>query len=201
MEDKGDEEKVDFYSKLERICSRVPKYEMAIIMGDLNTNVGREECRHKVSGKYSLHEHSNENGSFLVQFAIRNNFYVKSTTFPHKTIHMGTWKIPGSTEVNQIDHVLVSARHASSIIDVRTGRGTNCDSDHYLVKAKVRERISRGWKHRAGCGRRKWNSELITSPEEKMRYQASLEKKLEETKTIESGSLDMNKMWKNVKRR
>ena len=103
--------------------------------------------------------------------------------------------------MNQIDHVLVSARHASSIIDVRTGRGTNCDSDHYLVKAKVRERISRGWKHRAGCGRRKWNSELITSPEEKMRYQASLEKKLEETKTIESGSLDMNKMWKNVKRR
>jgi len=82
-EDKGEEEKVDFYSKLERICSRVPKYEMAKIMGDFNAKVGREECRHKVSGKYSLHEHSNENGSFLVQFAIRNNFYIKSTTFPH----------------------------------------------------------------------------------------------------------------------
>jgi len=82
---------------------------MFIIMGDFNAKVGREECRHKVSGKHSLHEHSNENGSFPVQFAIRNNFYIKSTTFPHKTIHMGTWNIPGSTEVNQIDHVLVSA--------------------------------------------------------------------------------------------
>jgi len=101
--------------------------------------------------------------------------------------------------VNQIDHVLVSAKHASSIIDVRNSRGANCDSDHYLVKAKVRERISRGWKHRAGCGRRKWNSELITSPEGKMRYQASLEKTIEETKTIESGSLDMKKIWMDVK--
>jgi hypothetical protein len=47
-----------------------------------------------------------------------------------------------------------------------------------------------------GCGRRKWNSELITSQEGKMRYQASIEEKLEETKSIESGSLDINKMWK-----
>jgi len=112
---------------------------------------------------------------------------------------MGTRKIPGSTDVNQIVQVLVSARHASSIIDGRNSRGANCDSDHYLVKAKVREGINRGWKHRAGCGRRKRNSELITSPEGKMRYQASLEKKLKGTKVIESGSLDMNKMWNDVK--
>ena len=112
---------------------------------------------------------------------------------------MGTWKIPGSTEVNQIDHVLVSARHASSIIDVRNSRGANCDSDHYLVKAKVRERISRVWKQRVGNDRTKWNLELITSPEGKIRYQASLEKKLEETNIIEPGSQDINRIWNSVK--
>jgi hypothetical protein len=32
-----------------------------------------------------------------------------------------------------------------------------------------------------------------------MRYQASLEEKLEETKIIESETLDVNKMWNNVK--
>jgi hypothetical protein len=40
---------------------------------------------------------------------------------------------------------------------------------------------------------------LITSPEGKMRYQASLKKKLEETNVIEPGSQDVNKMWNNVK--
>ena len=42
-EDKGGEEKAEFYSKLERICSRTPKYELLVIMGDFNAQVGREE--------------------------------------------------------------------------------------------------------------------------------------------------------------
>ena len=58
-EDKGEEEKAEFYSKLERICNGVPKYDLLVIMGDFNAKVGREERRYNVSGKYSLHEHSN----------------------------------------------------------------------------------------------------------------------------------------------
>ena len=38
--------------------------------------------------------------------------------------------------------ILIDRRWHSSIIDVRSFRGTDCDTDHYLVVAKVRERLA-----------------------------------------------------------
>jgi hypothetical protein len=38
--------------------------------------------------------------------------------------------------------VLIDRRWHSSILDVRSFRGTDCDTDQYLVVAEVRERLS-----------------------------------------------------------
>jgi hypothetical protein len=38
---------------------------------------------------------------------------------------------------NQIDHILVA-----NVLDIRSLRGADCDSDHYLVVVKVRERLA-----------------------------------------------------------
>jgi hypothetical protein len=55
--------------------------------------------------------------------------------FPHKDIHKETWISPHGYK-NQIDRVLIDARHASDIIDVKSCRGADCDSYHDLVKIK-----------------------------------------------------------------
>ena len=67
---------------------------------------------------------------------------MSSKGFSHLQIHLCTLKIPGRSGANQIDHVLMDARHASCILDVRSYRGANIDCDHYMVKARVRSRIS-----------------------------------------------------------
>jgi len=65
------------------------------------------------------------------------NLIVKSTKSPHLNIHKHTWTSPDGITHNQIDHVLVCKRKQSIIIDIRSLRGANCDTDHYLVVATV----------------------------------------------------------------
>jgi len=42
----------------------------------------------------------------------------------------------------QIDNILIDRKWQSSILDVRNCRRADCDTDHYLVVAKVRERLA-----------------------------------------------------------
>jgi hypothetical protein len=61
---------------------------------------------------------------------------------PHRNIHKYTSTSPDGKTHNQTDHILIDRRWHSSILDVRSFRGADCDIDHYLVVAKVRERLA-----------------------------------------------------------
>jgi hypothetical protein len=62
--------------------------------------------------------------------------------FPHRDIHKFTWTSPDGKMLNQIDHILIDRRRHSSILDVRSFRAEDRDTDHYLVVAKVRKRLA-----------------------------------------------------------
>jgi hypothetical protein len=98
---------------------------------------------HNPNGNESLHQDSNDNGVRTVNFSTSQNLVVKSTMFPHRNIHKNTWTVPDGKTGNHIDHIFIDRRWHSSILDVRSFSGadcdTDCDTDHYLVVANLRK--------------------------------------------------------------
>ena len=201
-EESREEDKEKFYDDLYRECERVQKYDLLIVLGDFNAKIGTEDFVKQVAGKYTLHDETNENGKLLSHFATAQNLIIQSTCFSHKRIHKGTWKAPGSNIVNQIDHILVSRRHRSSVIDVRSARGPNCDSDHYMVKMIIRERISK-IVNRCENKRIKWNIDKLKEESHRKIYQETLENKLKKQTNIAQDNNDsrdlVNNGWNTIK--
>ena len=50
--------------------------------------------------------------------------------FPHWNIHKYTRTYPDGKTHKQIDHVLIDRIWHSSVLDVRSFRGADCDTDH-----------------------------------------------------------------------
>jgi hypothetical protein len=97
-------------------------------LGDFNVKVGREDIFKPTIGNESSHKISIDNGVRVVNFATSKNLVVKSTMFPHRSVHKYTWTSPDGQTNNQIDHVLTDRRQHSSILDVRSFRGADCDT-------------------------------------------------------------------------
>jgi endonuclease/exonuclease/phosphatase family metal-dependent hydrolase len=141
-EEKGDDSKDSFYEELEQVFDHFPKYHMKILLGDFNGKVGREDTFKPTMGDENLHQDSDDNGVRAVNFATSKNLVVKSAMFPHRNTHKYTWTSPAGKTHNQINYVLIDRRWHSSVLDVRSFRGADCGTDHYLVVAEVRERLA-----------------------------------------------------------
>jgi hypothetical protein len=102
-----------------------------LVMGDVNTKVGRETVHQPTIDKHSLHESTIEKSLRLVNFAAGRQMAIQSTSFIHKRIHPQTWH--SSDGHTQNDHCLIDGRHYSDVIDAIAQKGANIDSDHMLV--------------------------------------------------------------------
>jgi len=135
-------DKEGYYQNVEQVYDSCPSNDIKIVLGDLNAKVGKEEIYQGLIGKHSMHLYTNNNGQRLVDFAAAKNMVISSTCFPHKEIHKQTWRSRDGKTNNQIDHILIDKRNASSILDIKSCRGANSDSDHFLVRGKYRCKIA-----------------------------------------------------------
>jgi hypothetical protein len=141
-EDKTDDVKDSFYEELERKYDKFLKYHMKIFLGNFNAKVSREDLFKPIVGNESSHIINLDNGIRVVNFDTSKYHIVKSTKFPHRNVHKYTWMSPDGNIHNQIDHILIDRRRHSSVLDVRSFRAADCDTDHYLVVANIRDKIA-----------------------------------------------------------
>ena len=148
----------------------------------------RENIFKPTIGNESLHQDSNDNGVRIVNFATSTNLVVKSTMFPHRNIHRYTWTFLDGKNHNQIDHVLIDRRWRSSILD-------DCDTDHYLVDAKVRERWAVSKQVVQRYYGKRFNLRKLNEVEVRKQYQFDITNALENL----SDDKDINRAWENIK--
>jgi len=111
----------------------------------------------------------------------------------NKNKHKGTWISPDTLTLNEIDHVLVSNNKKQMIQNVRTLRGPNCDSDHFLVKIIFKQKLITTQKE--FVNKLRWNTSNLKPPEKLGAYNKRLNDRLENQEEIQNVEED----WQNIK--
>jgi len=181
------------------VFDHFPKYHIKRLLGDFNAKVGRENIFKPTIGQESLHQDSNDKGVGLVNFATSKNLVVKSTMFPHRNIHKYTWTSPDGKTHNQIDHVMIDRRWHSSVLDVQSFRGADCDTDHYPVIAKVRERLAVSKQAAQRFDRQRFHMRKLNEPEVREQYQIEITNRFAALENLNDDK-DVIGLWRTLKR-
>ena len=101
--------------------------------------------------------------------------------FPHQNIHKCTQTSPDGKTHNQIDHILKDKTWHSSMLIAWSFRGADCDTDHYLVVAEVKERLAVSKQAAQKFHVERFNLRKLNELEVRKQYQINISSKFERT--------------------
>jgi len=115
--------------------------------------------------------------------------------FPHRNIYKFTWTSPDGKTHNHIAHILIERRWHSSILDVQSFTGVECDTDHFLVVAKVRVRLAVSKQAARKIDGDRFN---LRELEVRKQYQIEISNRIAAVGNL-SGRKEINRVWENFK--
>lgn len=137
-----DDVKDAFYEQLDHTMNNVRKSDMVVLMGDMNAQVGSSNGNWEaVMGTHGIGT-MNDNGERFAEICGNHGLVIGGTLFRHLDIHKVTWVSPNGRTQNQIDHIAISGKWRSCLLDVRNRRGADVYSDHHLLTGLMRIKFS-----------------------------------------------------------
>jgi hypothetical protein len=92
---------------------------------------------------------------------------------------------------------LIDKRRHSNILDVRSFRGADCDTDHCLVVAKLRETILVSKRARQTFDLERFDLKRLNEVEVKEEYQVETTNRFSALESLDE-SFDINNAWENM---
>jgi hypothetical protein len=93
---------------------------------------------------------------------------------------------------------LIDRRRQSSTLDVRSFRAADCDNDHYLVVAKVRERLAVSKQTAYIVHMERFNLKKLNEAEGKEQYRIEISNSFVALENRDTG-VDVNKAWETTR--
>ena len=196
--DSDEENKDQFYNRLQTIIDKCPVKDVNILMGDFNAKIGKDNTGYEeVMGKHGLGE-INENGERFADTCSLNKIVIGGSIFPHKRIHKATWVSPDHVTENQIDHICIGKTFRRSLQDVRVKRGADAASDHHLLVAILKLKLKKN-RMETAVKRKKYNVSFLKDAQTREEYRLKLTNRFQVLQELLEEETDLNKQRQNIK--
>ena len=183
------EEREKFYEELQQVISKTSKRSALFLIGDCNAKIGEGPSHLPTTGEYGLGDR-NEAGEDLYNFCLHNDLSIANTMFKHHKRHRYTWTSPDGRTRNQIDYIMVHKRLRTSIKNCRAYPGADCNSDHNLVVALFKCKIT---KPRVSCPTIRLDLDSLSGPKG-IQYATEVRNRFEALQ-VSSEEVSPNELW------
>jgi hypothetical protein len=126
------------------------------------------------------------------------NLTVKSTILPHCKIHKFIWTFPDRKTHDQIQYILIERRRQLSAIHVLSFRAADCDTDHYLVVAKVKERLAVNKQRSHRFHMERFNLEKLNDVQDKEHSPVEVSNMFAALEVLDA-QVEINSAWETIR--
>ena len=190
-----DEVKENFYDDLQQVMKKIPAEDKVFLLGDFNARVGNDnQAWPKVLGQHLIGK-TNSNGLLLLSFCSEHELVITNSVFQQPNIWKGTWCHPRAKQWHTLDYVITRQRDLKHVTSTRAHRGTECWSDHRLVRSKIQISLSKKSRRSKPKVAKKLNCKKLNDPQVAATFSHELDEAIDKCQISE----DIEESWKNLK--